>query len=79
MGQRRGGDECLVVDLDAMKDFVALFESAENGNGVFDGRLIHLDRLEPALERRIFFDVFPVLVQSRRADAVKFSAREHWL
>ena len=76
---RKGGrgDERLVVDLHAVENLVALLQSAQNGNGILDGRLVHHDGLEPALERGILFDVFAVFVQRRRADAVQFAAREH--
>ena len=38
--------------------------------------LAHQHGLEPALERRIAFDVLPVLVERRRADDVHLSTRQ---
>jgi hypothetical protein len=38
--------------------------------------LSDLDRLEPALERRVLFDVLPVLVERRGADAAQLAARQ---
>ena len=36
-------------------------------------------RLETALQRRVFFDIFAVFVERRRADAVQLAARQHRL
>ena len=68
-----------VADLDAVMDFVAFAQSAQDGNRVFDARLVHEHGLEPALERLVLFDVFPVFVKRCRADAVQFAARKHGL
>ena len=37
------------------------------------------DRLKAPLQRRVFLDAFPVLVERRRADAAKLAARERRL
>ena len=62
-----------------MIDLIALFKSAEDGDGVLNRRLIYLNGLEPAFERRVLFDVLAVLVKGRCADAVQLTAREHGL
>ena len=62
-----------------MIDLIALFKSAEDGDGVLNGRLIDLNGLESAFERRVLFDVLAVLVKCRCADAVQLAAREHRL
>jgi len=46
----------------------------EDLDRLFDGRLFHQHRLEAAFERGIPFDVFPVLVEGRRTDALQVAA-----
>ncbi len=68
-----------VGDADAVVGLVALFQAAEDGDGVLDrGRLDH-HRLEAPLERGVFLDVLPVLVEGRRADEVQLAPRQHRL
>ena len=78
-GQRRGGDERIVVDAHAVVNFITLLESAQDGDGVLHRRLIDLYWLEAALERGILFDVLAVLVERGRADAVQLAAGEQRL
>ena len=75
----RGGDERAVLDAHAVVDFVALPQAAQDGDGVLDGRLVDQHRLEAALQRGVLLDVFAVLVERGRADAVEFAAGEHGL
>ena len=42
--------------------FVTLFQTTQDGNGILNGRLIHLYRLETTLQSSIFFDIFTVLI-----------------
>ena len=79
VGERGRGDERVVVDAHAVVDLVALFQAAEDGDGVLHRRLIDLHGLEAALERGILFDILAVLVERRRADAVQLAAGEHRL
>ena len=78
-GQRRGGDERVVVDAHAVVNFITLLESAQDGDGVLHRRLIDLYGLEAALERGVLFDILAVFVERRRADAVQLAAGEHRL
>ena len=71
--QGRRGDQSVVGDPDAVMDLVLLLEAPEDGDGVDDRRLADQHRLEPALQRRVLFDVFPVLVQGRGPDDVQFA------
>lgn len=77
--ERRGGDDRVVGDLDAVEDLVPRLQTTQDGDGVLHGRLLHQNGLEAALERRVLFNVLPVLVQRGRADAVQLAAREHRL
>ena len=77
--QRRRGDERVIVDAHAVVDLVAFLESAEDGYRVLDRRLVHHDRLETALQRRVLLDVLAVLVERGRTDAVQLAARQHRL
>ena len=60
-----------------MEHLVPLFQAAQDGDGVFHGRLIHLNRLEAALQSGVFLDILAVLVQRGRADAVQLAAGQH--
>src|SRR5439155_10524568 len=77
--QRRGRDERGVLDADAVMHLVTLAEAAEDRDGVLDGWLADIHRLEAPLERRVLLDVLPVLVERGRADGVELAAREHRL
>ena len=77
--ERRGGDDRVVRDLDAVEDLVPGLQTTQDGNGILDGRFLHQNGLEPALERGVLFDILAVFVQRRRADAVQLAAREHRL
>ena len=79
VGEHGGGHERRVFEADAMMDFVPFAQATEDGDGVFHRRLVHLDRLEAALEGRVLLDVLAILVEGGRADRVQFPARQHGL
>ena len=54
--------------------FVVLPDAHQHRHGVLDRRLFYLDRLEPALERLVLFDVLAVLAEGRCADDLNFAA-----
>ncbi len=58
-------------------NLVTLAQSAKDAYRVLDRRFADLYRLETALQRGIFLDVLPVLVQRRGANHVQLAAREH--
>ncbi len=62
-----------------MMHLVALFETAQDGDGVFDRGLIDQHLLEAAFERRVFFDVFAVFIEGGGAHAVQLAARQRGL
>ena len=62
-----------------MVNLVALAQTSQDADRVLDGRLADDDRLEPALERGVLFDVLPVFVERRRADRVQLATRQHRL
>ncbi len=73
------GDERAVGDGDLVVGLVALLEAAQDRDRVLDGRLAHVDLLEPALERGVLLDVLAVLVERGGADEAQLAAREHGL
>ena len=79
MRKRGRGDDGGVFDAHAMVQFVAILEAAQNGDGIFDGRLGDQHGLEAPLERRIFFDVLAIFVEGGRADGAQFAARQRRL
>ena len=62
-----------------MEDLIALFQAAEDGDGVLHRRLVDLNGLEAALERGVLFDILAVFIERGRADAVQLAAGEHRL
>ena len=79
MRQRGGGDDGRIGDIDAVMDFVALFQAAQNRNAVLDARLVDQHLLKAPLQRRILFHVLAVLIQGGGADAVQLAARQRRL
>ena len=79
IGERRGGDQRLIGDFNAVEDLVALFQAAQNGDRILNRRLGDHDGLETAFQRRVLLDIFAILVQRRRADAMQLAARQHRL
>ena len=53
--------------------------AGEDEDGLVNARLIHLDWLEPALQRRIPLDVLAILVQRCGANRLELSTRKRWL
>ena len=72
----RRGNEGVVADTHTVVHFVLFLQAAQNGDGVFHRRLGAIHLLKAPFQRRIFFDVFAVLVQGGRSDGAKFSARK---
>ena len=75
----RRGDDRRVGDPDAVVDFVALLEPAQDRDRVVDVGLADQHRLEAPLQRRVFLDVLAVLVERRRADRAQLAAGQHRL
>ena len=79
VGKGRGGDQGVVLNLDAVEDLIAFLETTENGNGILDSRFCNHDRLETAFKGGIFFNVFPVFVERGCADTVELTSGQHGL
>ena len=79
VGELGGGLERLVGDRDAVVRLVAVAETAEDLDGVVDGRLLDAHLLEAALESGVTLEVLAVLVERRRADRLELAARERRL
>ncbi len=79
VGERRGGNQGVVLNLHAVEDLIALLQTAQDGDGVLDRRLADHDRLEAALQCGVLLDILPVFVQRCSADAVQLAARQHRL
>ena len=62
MAQFGRGHDGWVGDVHAMVYLVAFFQAAQNCDGGFHRRLAHQNLLKTALQRRVFFNVFAVLV-----------------
>src|ERR1017187_7159016 len=60
-------------------DLVAFFQSAQNGDGVFDVRFAYENNLESPFQGGVFFDVFAIFVQRGGADSAQFAAGQRRL
>ena len=67
-GSRRVGDVVVLL--------VVLLDSLEDLHRLVNGRLAHVDGLEPALQGRVLLDVLLVLVERRCPDALQLPAGE---
>ena len=65
-----------VLDAHVVVRLVAVFQAAQNGDGVFDVGLADVDDLEAALECGVLLDVLAVFVERCCADGAQFAARE---
>ena len=72
--QLRRGNDRGVRDVHPVVDLIALFETAQDGDGVFLTRLIHQHFLKTALQGGVFLNVLSMLVQGGGADAVQLAA-----
>ena len=79
MRKRRGGDDRRIGDVDAVVNFVALLQAAQDRDRVFDRRLVDQHFLEAPLQRRVLLDVLAIFVERGRADAMQLAARERGL
>ena len=77
--QLRRRDQRVVGDRHPVVGLVPVPQALEDLDRVRDGRLGHLDRLEPALQRRVLLQVLAVLIQRRRADGLQLTAGQHRL
>ena len=62
-----------------MVDLITLLQTTQDGDGILHRRLRHHDRLEPALQGGILFDVLAVFIQGGGTDAVQLAAGQHRL
>ncbi len=67
------------MNADAVIDLIALLQAAQDRDGVLHARLVHLYRLEAALQCGVLFDILAVLVQRGGADAVQLAPGQHGL
>ena len=66
----------LVRDLYLMVRLVVRTQSFQNSDRILLIRLLHGNGLESALQRRVFFNIFAVLRNSRRTNQLHLAARE---
>ena len=79
VGQVGGGHHGLVGDRDAVVRLVAVPQPLQDLDGVGQRRLLHLDRLEAALQGRVLLQVLAVLVEGGGADGLQLAPGQHRL
>ncbi len=79
VGQVGGGDHGLVGDRHAVVRLVAVAQALQDLDGVAEGRLVDLDRLETALQGGVLLQVLAVLVEGGGADGLQLAAGQHRL
>ena len=76
VGKPGGSYDGLIGDLDLVMRLVLWTEAFDDVDGLIEARRLHVDRLEPALERAVLFDVLPELIERGGADALDLAARQ---
>src|SRR4029453_3282359 len=79
VGQYGGRYEGGIFYTNAVVNFIALLQTAQDRDGILDRRLVYQDDLEAALERCVLFYVLAVLIEGRGAYAVEFTPGQHRL
>ena len=72
----RRRDDGAVGDFDAVMKFVAVLQAVKDDDRLINRWLVNIDRLKAPRERRIFFNIFMIFLQGRRADGVQFASCE---
>ena len=62
-----------------MVHFIAFFQAAQNGNGVFHTGFTNIDLLKTALESCIFFNMLTKLIECGGANHAQFTTSQHRL
>ena len=78
MRQGHGGDDGIVLNAHAVVILVALFQSAQDADGIFGRRFVHEHRLEASLQRLVLLEILLVFLQRGGADTAQFAARQGW-
>ena len=79
LGQRHGGADGPVGDLQPVEALVFAADAGEDAAALGGRRLADRHRLEPPLERRVGLDAGAVFLRRRRADDADFAARQRRL
>ena len=79
VGQHDRRADGFVGDVHLVVILVPLAQTHQNLDAFLLRRLAHHDRLEPAFQRRVLFNIFVILAQRRRADALHLAARQERL
>ena len=79
IAERRGRDERAVGDAHAMVKLVLLLEAAQDRDSIGNARLADENGLEAPLQRCVLLDIFAILIERGRADAVQLAARQRRL
>src|SRR5690606_24543283 len=74
VGQGGGGDQGTIGDGDPVMRLVTVAQTLQDVDGVLDGRLADLHRLEAAFQGGILLDVLAVLVEGGGADGLQLTA-----
>ena len=74
MGQGCRCHQGRVCDLNPVEYFVTFFQTSQDGNRIFYGRLVNQYLLETALQSRIFLNVLTVFIQRGRTDTMKLAS-----
>ena len=71
------GHQGSILDPHPVMVFIAFLQTAQNGNGILHAGLVDHNRLEPAFQGAVFFNIFMVLVQGGGADTTQLAPGQH--
>ena len=69
-------DDRRVSDLYMVVQLIALFQTTQDRNGIFNAWLSNKHFLETTLQRSIFFNILTILIERGCADTVQLTARQ---
>ena len=76
VGKGYGSDGGIVLDPDAVVNFIFFLDTSKDSNGILNRRLLHQHRLKASLQRTVLLDVFAIFIKGRCPDAVQFASGE---
>ena len=58
-------------------DFVPFLQATQDGNRILDTWFLDKDRLEPAFQGTVFFNILSILIKGRGPNTAEFTAGQH--
>src|SRR5690554_5983111 len=77
MRKRRRRNQSPVLNLHTVKNLIPFFKASKYRYGILNVGFGYRNRLKTSFKNCIFFDIFPIFVNSGGADTMEFASCEH--